>query len=308
MTTCGYPNFTRVTREDSDAIYAYLRSVPPVPTPNTAHKLRFPYNTQTALGVWRALSFEPGSFVADAAKPAEWNRGAYLVEGLGHCIACHGARNALGATQEKLGLTGGLIPGESWYAPSLTSKREASVADWETRHVVQLLQTGTSPRGSVMGPMADVIYRSTQYLNEADLTAMASYLKQLPTGNATPVEAPAPKMPERARRDTGTMERGARIYDQRCAYCHGDAGQGAPNAYPPLAGSRAVNMENPANLIQIVRRGGFLPSTAGNPRPFGMPPFGHVLDDNDIAAVLTYVRGSWGNDAPTISPYVLLKR
>ena len=303
-----YPNFTRVTREDSDAIYAYLRSVPPVPTPNTAHKLRFPYNTQAALGVWRALSFEPGSFVADAAKPADWNRGAYLVEGLGHCIACHGARNALGATQEKLGLTGGLIPGERWYAPSLTSKREAGVADWETRHVVQLLQTGTSPRGSVMGPMADVVYRSTQYLNEADLTAMASYLKQLPTGNATPVEAPAPAMPERSRRDAGTMERGARIYDQRCAYCHGDAGQGAPNAYPPLAGSRAVNMENPANLIQIVRRGGFLPSTAGNPRPFGMPPFGHVLDDNDIAAVLTYVRGSWGNDADTISPHVLLKR
>ena len=96
------------------------------------------------------------------------------------------------------------------------------------------------------------------------------------------------------------MERGARIYDQRCAYCHGDAGQGANGAYPPLAGSRAVNMATPVNLIQVVRHGGFLPSTAGNPRPFGMPPFGHVLDDNDIAAVLTYVRGAWGNDAPPV--------
>ena len=303
-----YPSFTRVTREDSDAIYAYLRSVPPAMTPNVAHRLRFPYDTQAALAVWRALSFKPASFVAVAQKPAEWNRGAYLVEGLGHCIACHGARNALGATQEKRGLSGGLIPIENWYAPSLASTREAGVADWETRHVVQLLQSGTSPRGSVMGPMADVVYRSTQHLSEPDLTAIATYLKELPAGSAAVAETVSQPTPERPRRDAGTMERGARIYDQRCAYCHGDAGQGVPNAYPPLAGSRAVNMDNPANLIQIVRRGGFLPSTAGNPRPFGMPPFGQVLDDNDIAAVLTYVRGSWGNDGAAISAYALLKR
>jgi mono/diheme cytochrome c family protein len=292
-----YPSFTRVTREDSDAIYAYLRTVPPAATPNTAHKLRFPYDTQAALAVWRALFFAPGSFVADPAKPPEWNRGAYLVEGLGHCIACHGTRNVLGATEEKLGLSGGLIPVENWYAPSLNAKREAGVADWDTQHVVALLKNGTSPRGSVMGPMADVVFRSTQHLNEADLNAMAEFLKQLPEARAA--DTPAPASP--VRRDAGVMARGAKIYDQQCAYCHGDAGQGAEGAYPALAGSRAVNMDSAVNLVQVLRHGGFLPATAGNPRPYGMPPFGHVLDDDGIAAVLSYIRGSWGNDAPPVT-------
>ncbi|VTU29303.1 Alcohol dehydrogenase cytochrome c subunit precursor [Variovorax sp. PBS-H4] len=292
-----YPSFTRVTREDSDAIYAYLRTVPPAPTPSAAHKLRFPYDTQAALAVWRALFFAPGSFVADPAKPAEWNRGAYLVEGLGHCIACHGTRNVLGATEEKLGLSGGLIPVENWYAPSLNSKREAGVSDWDTQHVIALLKNGTSPRGSVMGPMADVVYRSTQHLGDVDLNAMAVFLKQLPEAKAA--DAPAPAAP--VRRDAGVMARGAKIYDQQCAYCHGDAGQGAQGAYPALAGSRAVTMDSTVNLVQVLRHGGFLPSTAGNPRPYGMPPFGHVLDDDGIAAVLSYIRGSWGNDAPPVT-------
>ncbi|VTU32885.1 c-type cytochrome [Variovorax sp. PBL-E5] len=300
-----YPSFTRVTREDSDAIYAYLRTVPPAATPNRPHKLRFPYDTQAALAVWRALFFTPGSFVADPARPAEWNRGAYLVEGLGHCIACHGTRNVLGATEEKLGLSGGLIPVENWYAPSLTSKREAGVADWPPEDVVALLKNGSSPRGSVMGPMADVVYRSTQHLSDADLHAMAVFLKQLP--DSTPGTAPAADTAPQ-RRDAGQMARGSRIYDQRCAYCHGDAGQGAENAYPPLAGNRAVLMDSTANLIQVVRNGGFLPATAGNPRPYGMPPFGHVLDDDDIAAVLTYIRGSWGNDAAPVSRRDTMRR
>jgi mono/diheme cytochrome c family protein len=303
-----YPSFTRVTREDSDAIYAYLRTVPAAAVPNTPHRLRFPYDTQVALAVWRALSFEPGTFVADPARPAEWNRGAYLVEGLGHCIACHGARNALGATEASRGLSGGLIPIENWYAPSLASPREAGVADWDTREVVQLLRTGTAPRGSVMGPMADVVYGSTQHLSDADLTAMAVYLRQLPPHGAIAPEAPDAPRPAPGRRDAGTMERGARIYDQRCAYCHGDAGQGAAGAYPPLAGNRAVLMGTPVNLIQIVRHGGFLPATAGNPRPYGMPPFGQVLDDGDIAAVLTYVRGAWGNDAPSVPLQEAMRR
>jgi mono/diheme cytochrome c family protein len=299
-----YPSFTRITREDSDALYAYLRSVPAAATPNTPHRLRFPYDTQAALAVWRALSFTPATFVADDAQSSEWNRGAYLVEGLGHCIACHGARNVLGATQDKRGLSGGLIAGENWYAPSLTSKREASVAGWDTRHIVALLKDGTAPGASVSGPMADVVFRSTQHLNDADLTAMAVYLKKLP--DSTPAPADTPTQPPR--RDAGTLERGARIYDQRCAYCHGDAGQGAAGAYPPLAGNRAVNLETPVNLIQMVRQGGFLPSTAGNPRPFGMPPFGHVLDDNEIADVLTYVRSAWGNDAPAVTARDTMRR
>lgn len=297
-----YPSFTRVTREDADALYAWLRTLPPADVPNLPHKLRFPYDTQAALAVWRALSFAPTPFVADAAQPAEWNRGAYLVNGLGHCIACHGARNAIGATEEKRGLSGGSVPIEHWYAPSLTSKREAGVVDWDKQEIVALLKTGTATRGSVMGPMADVVFRSTQHLNDADLGAIATYLQQLP--DTTPPAAPNPS----SRRDAGTMERGARIYDQRCAYCHGDKGEGSPGAYPPLAGSRAVAMDTPVNLVQAVRRGGFLPATAGNPRPYGMPPFGHLLDDEEIAAVLTYVRGAWGNDAPPVTAADMLRR
>jgi mono/diheme cytochrome c family protein len=302
-----YPNFTKVTRDDSDAIYAFLRSIAPADAPNRPHKLRFPYNMQAALAVWRALSFTPGTFVVDAGKPAEWNRGAYLVDGLGHCIACHGSRNLLGATENKLGLSGGLIPVENWYAPSLTSTREAGMADWGQQDVVALLKNGTSPRGAVLGPMAEVVYQSTQYLSDADLSAMASHLQTLPPTVSAGENIALPASP-RPPRDARTMARGERIFDQRCAYCHGDAGQGAQDAYPPLAGSRAVNMSRPINLIQMVRHGGFLPATAGNPRPYGMPAFGHLLDDGEIAAVLTYVRASWGNDAKAVSAQDLMTR
>ena len=301
-----YPNFTQVTREDSDAIYAYLRSVPPAAEPNKAHRLRFPYDTQAALAVWRVLSFKPEPFVANAGKPAEWNRGAYLVNGLGHCIACHGSRNSLGATETKLGLSGGLIAVENWYAPSLNDPHEAGVADWPAADVVALLKSGVAPRGSVMGPMADVVFRSTQYLSEADLTAMASYLKDLPDAPKPEADAVIAKAP--IRRDAGTMTRGAKIYDQRCAYCHGDQGQGAAGAYPPLAGNRAVNMARPTNLIQVIAHGGFLPSTPGNPRPYGMPPFCQTLDAAEVAAVLTYVRGSWGNDSAPVTQLDTMRR
>ncbi|PBI91408.1 Alcohol dehydrogenase cytochrome c subunit precursor [Variovorax boronicumulans] len=303
-----YPNFTQVTREDSDALYAYLRSVAPADTENKAHRLRFPYDTQAALAVWRALSFKPQPFVANANKPAEWNRGAYLVGGLGHCIACHGSRNSLGATETKLGLSGGLIAVENWYAPSLADPHEAGVADWPAADVVALLQTGTAPRGSVMGPMADVVFRSTQYLSDADLGAMAIYLKDLPEAvkKDAPEATKAPAAP--VRRDAGAMVRGAKIYDQRCAYCHGDQGQGAAGAYPPLAGNRAVTMARPTNLIQVVAHGGFLPATAGNPRPYGMPPFGHALDATEVAEVLTYIRGSWGNNAAPVTQLDTMRR
>jgi len=303
-----YPNFTQVTREDSDALYAYLRSVAPAATENKAHRLRFPYDTQAALAVWRALSFKPQPFVANANKPAEWNRGAYLVGGLGHCIACHGSRNSLGATETKLGLSGGLIAVENWYAPSLADPHEAGVADWPAADVVALLKTGTAPRGSVMGPMADVVFRSTQYLSDADLGAMAIYLKDLPEAvkKDAPEATKAPAAP--VRRDAGAMVRGAKIYDQRCAYCHGDQGQGAAGAYPPLAGNRAVTMARPTNLIQVVAHGGFLPATAGNPRPYGMPPFGHALDATEVAEVLTYIRGSWGNNAAPVTQLDTMRR
>ncbi|WP_399681593.1 c-type cytochrome [Xenophilus sp.] len=296
-----YTSFTQISREDSDALFAWLRSLPPVAQANRAHTLRFPYDTQAALAVWRALFFRPGTFTPQPAQSAEWNRGAYLVGGLGHCIACHGSRNALGATDTARGLVGGMLPGENWYAPALDAAHEAGVAGWPAEEVVTLLRTGATARAAVSGPMAEVVYASTQHLNDADLRAMATYLQALPQATA-----PAPAAPPR--RNEALLLRGERIYAQQCAWCHGDQGEGEPGAFPPLAGNRAVNLDNPANLVQMVRRGGYAPATEGNPRPYGMPPFGHVLNDDDIAAVLSYVRASWGNTGAEITPRQAMQR
>jgi mono/diheme cytochrome c family protein len=288
-----YPNYTLLTREDSDAIYAYLRTLPPVARPNTPHRLRWPYSMQAALAVWRALYFSPGASQADRSQSAEWNRGAYLVRGLGHCSACHTSRNMLGATPDMIDLSGGLIPMQNWYAPSLSSREQAGMADWELAQIERLLKTGIAPRGAVLGPMAEVVLQSTQHLSDEDLRAIAVYLKSLPLAPTTKRE-PAPVSSEVA-------ERGARIYDKHCAQCHGKNGEGIAGAYPALAGNRAVNLAVTANLVQVVLGGGFAPATAGNPRPFGMPPFATVLSDRDVAAVLSHIRNSWGNQAGAVS-------
>ena len=294
-----YTSYTQVNRADSDALFAYLRSIPAVAQPNRAHALAFPYNSQVALAVWRALFFRAAEFVPEPAQSAQWNRGAYLVGGLGHCAACHAQRNVLGASSGALALQGGAIPMQHWYAPSLASAREAGVADWDTQDVVALLKTGTSMRGSVMGPMADVVFGSTQYLSDADLQAMAVFLKALPQQTLAPQVAEAP--------EPAQLSSGAKIYKEHCAQCHGEQGEGARGAYPALAGNRVVTMDSPANLVQIVLHGGFAPATTGNPRPYGMPPFQQTLDGPQIAAVLTYIRQAWGNAASAVSPLEVLQ-
>ena len=305
-----YTSYTQVTREDSDALFAYLKSIPAVAQTNKPHDLRFPYDSQAALAVWRALYFKPGVYQPDGTRTAEWNRGAYLVNGLGHCSACHSARNALGATAG-LNLAGGLIPLQNWYAPSLVSPHEAGVGDWDRQDIVSLLKNGVSLRASVAGPMTEVVLGSTQYLNNEDLGAMAQYLKELPAQSG-PADKSGDinlmsKMPvSQENRSSEAInpvaERGAKLYEQHCAQCHGDKGQGVANAYPTLAGNRAVLMPQTVNLVQIVLNGGYAPATQGNPRPYGMPPFVLVLDDSDIAALLTHIRTSWGNQASAVSP------
>ncbi len=294
-----YTSYTQVSRTDSDALFAYLRSIPAVVQANRPHALAFPYSSQVALAVWRALFFRAAEFVPEPAQTAEWNRGAYLVRGLGHCAACHAQRNVLGASRGALALQGGVIPMQHWYAPSLASTREASVADWDTADVVALLKTGSSPRGSAMGPMADVVFGSTQYLSEGDLQSMAVFLKALPQQIQPPQTAQAP--------EPSQLSSGAKIYKEHCAQCHGEQGEGARGAYPALAGNRVVTMDSPANLVQTVLHGGFAPATAGNPRPYGMPPFQQTLDGPQIAAVLTYIRHAWGHAASPVSPLEVLQ-
>jgi len=290
-----YTHTTLVTAADADALFDYLRSLPPVNQPAREHRLRWPYSTQAALAVWRTLYFRPQRYQPDASRTPEWNRGAYLVQGLAHCGACHTARDALGGFGDAMDLSGGLIPMQNWYAPSLASAAEAGVAGWRAEDVAQLLATGSSPRGTVLGPMAEVVLHSTQYLEAADLRAMAAYLKSLPPAPADSDPREVPRAP------ASLLERGGKLYGEHCASCHGESGAGVRGAYPALAGNRAVTMAATENLVQVVLNGGFPPATRGNPRPFGMPPFAPVLSDADVAALLSFIRSAWGNQGAPVS-------
>jgi mono/diheme cytochrome c family protein len=291
-----FASYTKVTRADSDAMFAYLMSVAPVRQKNRPHELRFPFNKRELLIGWRTLYFKEGEYVPDAAQSAEWNRGAYLVEGLGHCAMCHTAINALGGSSESKAFEGGMIPNQNWYAPSLTSNREAGLGDWSLEDTSDLLQAGTSHRGAVYGPMAEVVYNSLQYLSDADVRAMAVYLKTLPRRDAEPPPTSQARLVSPA-----VMESGRKIYATQCAVCHGDEGKGHPPGLPALAGNQSITMSSPVNAIRMVLNGGYAPGTRKNPRPYGMPPFSHILNDDEVAAVVTYIRVAWENSGTPVT-------
>src|SRR6201996_8082929 len=184
----GFPftSYTKVARADSDAISAYLRSVPPVSVPSRPHELKFPFNNRNLLIGWRTLFFREGEYKPDPTKSVEGNRGAYLIEGLGHCGMCHTSINAMGGPVNSAAFAGGLIPLQNWYAPSLTSNKEAGLGDWDIKEISNLLQTGVSERGAVFGPMAEVVHNSLQYLNDADINAISTYLKSIPQKKEAP--------------------------------------------------------------------------------------------------------------------------
>jgi mono/diheme cytochrome c family protein len=315
-----YPNYTHISRADSDALYAYFQlGVQSVAQPSKAHELGFPFNTQLALAVWRVLFFTPqdiedtpdliaaraDSIPAKSQKAFknEVERGRYLVNGLGHCSACHAQRNALGAASSDGLLAGALMPMQDWYAPSLHAREEAGVQHWPREQISSFLKNGATHQASALGPMAEVVAKSTQYWRDEDLNATAAYLQSLPVHSA-PSKAAAKVSPQ-------LLGQGAAIYAKHCATCHGADGQGLQEAdalspqgivrIPALAGNRAVSLASSANLVRIILAGGYAPSTAGNPRPYGMPPFVHVLTDEDIAAVTTYIRASWGHAAHPVS-------
>ncbi len=288
-----YDSYTHVTRADADALFAYLQSLAPVRAAAPAHALGFPYGTQAGLALWRALYFTPRVWRIEPAKAPEWNRGAYLARGLGHCAACHAPRNALGASAAAM--TGGFVAGQGWYAPSLLDPREAGVRPGRENDWVQLMATGTGPAGAALGPMVEVVLRSTQHWQEQDLRALAAYLRDEAVA-VEPVGGRAAAVPA-----TGQRALGQRLYEQQCAACHGREGQGVAGAYPPLAGNASVNLAEPRNLLLAVLEGGYPAATERRPRPHGMPPFGHVLSDAQIAAVASYVRGAWGNQAPEVA-------
>lgn len=290
-----YTEYTRVTRADSDALFAYLKTVEPVSQESRAPELEFPYDQRSLLAAWRALYFTPGVQEPDPSQSVQWNRGRYLVEGLGHCAACHTPRNSLGATRANDAFTGGVIPVLDWYAPPLTNNMQTGMGRWSAQDIAALLKTGIAAHSSASGPMAEVVVGSTQYLTDDDALAIGTFIKTLPDTPASTPRQTTPATP-------AVMELGRKIYTQNCAQCHQASGEGSGSAWPALAGNPTVTAPSPVNAIRMVLDGGYAPATHANPRPHGMPPFGPLLSDNDISMLVSYIRNSWGNEAGGVTP------
>ena len=285
-----YPAFTKVSDSDLGKLWRYLRTLAPVNQQPPANALRFPFSQRSLMALWKAFFFDEGPMASDAGKSAEWNRGAYLIEGLGHCGACHTPRNMLGAEKKDLALTGGAYsdavqPGlvRPWSTANLTSAKDG-LAAWSVEDVVSYLKTGHSSRGGTFGPMNEVIGNSTQHFTDADLRAIAGYLKALPPRTG----------------DTGTasskdVAAGEVAYTVHCGTCHLPTGLGDPKQGPPLVGSAVVQSPNPATLINVILYGAQVPKPAPPHAWENMKAFANDLNDEEVAGIATYVRGTWGN-------------
>ncbi len=277
-----FPWYTKVTRDDALAIKAYLFSLPAVDKPRAASHLRFPFNVRPALGAWREAFFTPGTFVPDPKASEEVNRGSYLVNGLAHCGECHNGQLLAGASKFDQSLRGGMI--DHWYAPNITSDVRDGIGSWTQPELVQFLKTGSVPgKGVAVGPMAETVHSLSQ-LTDADLGAIAAYLKSTP-----PAASPA----RGHDLDSASTNHGGQVYLSYCASCHGLKGEGLPGAVPALAGNGAVVAKGPQNVLMVVLGG--LPARQGYAP---MLAIGAGMSDADIADVANYVRKSWGNNAP----------
>ncbi|RWM12407.1 MAG: cytochrome c [Mesorhizobium sp.] len=283
-----YPWFTRATREDVDDIRAYLRTLEPVRSVQRPSEFAWPLNHRFAMAGWNGLFFTPGEFVPDKNKSAEWNRGAYLVEGLGHCGACHTPKDVFGAAKTSQSYQGSEI--QNWFAPNLTDDSRTGLGSWSEQDIVGFLKTGRNQRTTAYGPMAPVIEDSTSKMTDSDLKAIAVYLKSLPASPAEAAATPA----------ANVMMAGKNIYIDQCSACHQLGGDGVPKMFPSLKGSAAVQSRQPLSVVRLVLNGGHGASGPGNPTAFSMPSFGWKLSDDQIAAVTTYIRNAWGNKADPV--------
>jgi mono/diheme cytochrome c family protein len=283
-----YPYFTRMTRDDVMAVRAYLNTLPPVRNPRPANKLTWPLNYRILINGWNMMFFTPGEFKPDPDKSAEWNRGAYLVQGAGHCGACHTEKNFLGADKSHA-LQGGQI--QNWFAPNITSDRKTGIGAWSEAEIVEYLKTGRNRHSGASALMSEVVTDSTSKMSDKDLKAIAVYLKDVPgAGDNTPV---AP--------DKSVMNAGQAIYLDSCAACHGSDGKGSPHMFPPLAKNANVQSGDPTTVIRAIVEGIQTAQTDARPTASAMPAYGWKLNDAQIAAVATYVRNNWGNAAPAVS-------
>jgi mono/diheme cytochrome c family protein len=284
-----YTHFTIVSRADSDAILAWLKTVPGDASAPPANRLPFPLDLRAVMLVWNAINFAPHGLAANPAQPAAWNRGAYLVQGLGHCGACHTPRTALGADDTAHAFAGGKLDG--WIAPDLTGNPRTGLGRWSQQDIVDYLKDGRSARSNAAGPMAEVVTYSTSMLSDADLAAIATYLKGIAASPDGPVTA-APAV---------AMRTGGAIFGDACTACHREGGVGSPRLFPPLAGSAAVQQADPTSVIRLILAGGRTGPTLARPSALAMPSFAWKLDDQQVADVATYTRNSWGNRAPAVT-------
>lgn len=284
-----YPWFTKLSRDDVRDIKAYLDTRAPVRQRDIAPKLPWPLSMRSAMAAWDAMYFDAGSYQANPEKSAQWNRGAYLVRGVGHCSACHGDKNFAGAVDADHPLGGGFA--EHVFAPALTGGKRDGLGQWSEQDIVDYLGTGRNAITTAAGPMAEVVSQSTRYLSEPDLRAIAVYLKSLP----------APPRDDIADADAAVMKHGAALYLDNCEGCHLRGGTGETGAFPRLRDSSAIQAEQPDTLIATILRGDTVPATDADPTGLAMPAFDKRLDDGDIAALTTYIRQAWGNRAGAVS-------
>lgn len=281
--TMPFDFYTKVTRADVDAMYAWLRTVKPVQRRIEVNHLHFPFDLRWSMAGWRELFFREGTFKPDPARSASWNRGAYLVEGLGHCSDCHSPRNLLGGIEQSKDFAGAVVDG--WFALNLTSSLVTGLGGWSVDDLAAYLKTGVAKdKTTTLGPMALVIRDSLSYLTDGDLAAMAEYLKSLPP-DSTLRTGRRPPDPTRAR--------GAQLYLANCAGCHQASGRGVPGVFPPLAGNPVVLAPDPNDIIKVVDHG-----ISGRNNFVAMPSFKVQLTDQQVADIANYVRTQWGNQAP----------
>ena len=286
-----YPNFTKLIRDDILAIRAFLGTLTPIRNTVPSPELRWPLNYRAVMRAWNFLFFRPGIMMPDQSKGAAWNRGRYLAEGAAHCGACHTPKNIFGANKSGQAYGGGLIQG--WFAPRLDSSMRSGLKSWSADDIAEYLSTGRNGRSHAGGLMAEVVVNSTSKMSDADIRAIAVYLKDLPAGAPEPAETPPPP---------AEMAAGKAVYARACIACHEADGSGAPRIYPPLPGNANLQSADPSSTLRIILDGAQTVTTPRAPNTGSMPAYAKQLTDQQIADVTNYIRNSWGNAAPLVTP------
>ncbi|EKT4522828.1 cytochrome c [Pseudomonas putida] len=302
-----YPSYARVSDEDMQALYAYfMHGVQPVEQANKDSDIPWPLSMRWPLAFWRGLfAPEVKPFEAGERDPVV-ARGAYLVEGLGHCGACHTPRaltmqeKALDADDGDAYLAGS-APLEGWIAKSLRGDHKDGLGSWSEAQIVAFLKTGRNERTAVFGGMSDVVEHSMQYMSDADLSAIARYLKTLPPVNPDDKPFQEDRQVADALWKGDDAKPGAALYVDNCAACHRTDGKGYARVFPALAGNPVLQGEDATSLIHIVLEGGTLPATQTAPSTFTMPAFAWRMNDQQVADVVNFIRSSWGNQAGAVT-------